>query len=156
MSARAHLAQAQADLVRALGTGAPVPAGFDPGRVEAAARALLDKRRRLVAKTWPSLVTGLGATFATRFDAWARLHPMTVEPRPLVDGRAFVESLRAEGPLPPDVARARLAFDIRWRPAQEGEVRARRGPMLLVRREGAARQILVALRLPGGHIRMWP
>ncbi|MCE9671417.1 hypothetical protein LY474_26790 [Myxococcus stipitatus] len=156
MSAREHLAQAQAELVRALGTGATIPAGFDVARVEAASRALLDKRRRLVAKTWPSLVADLGEDFAPRFEDWARQHPMTVEPKPLADGRAFVESLRARGPLPSRVARAALEFDIRFRRGAHGEALPRRGFMLLVRREGAARQIQVALRLPGGRIRLWP
>ncbi|MFP2957219.1 hypothetical protein ACLEPN_05140 [Myxococcus sp. 1LA] len=75
MSARARLAREQKELVRALGVGAPVPAGFDASRVLAAAQSLISKRRRSVERAWPSLAAALGPDFAPCFEQWARATP---------------------------------------------------------------------------------
>lgn len=155
MSARERLARAQAELAGALSAGAPVPAGFDAGRVRAAARALLDKRRRLVAQRWPTLMLALGADFASRFEAWAREHPMTVEPNALADGRRFAESLRASGLLPASLLDTLQDFDLRWRLTNEGTPIPRRGLTLSVARMGSPPRWRLAVKLPGGRLLEW-
>ncbi len=155
MSARERLARAQAEVARALGMGAPVPAGFDAERVRAAAESLLAKRRRLVRRTWPTLATALGDGFTGLFNAWARENPLLgVEPHPLADGRRFAGALRAAGTLPVEAEGELLDFDLRWRLTAEGGLAPRRGLVLKVARPGGERRIL-ALRLPGGRILRW-
>jgi molybdopterin biosynthesis enzyme len=156
MSARERLARAQEELARALGTGAPVPAGFDAGRVRAAAEALLSKRRRLVQRAWPGLARALGEDFSPRFDTWARDNPLVgVEPLPLADGRRFAESLRASGALPPEGEAEVLGFELRWRLTPEGGLAPYRGPVLRVVRTGPERRWTLLARLPGGRLRWW-
>jgi hypothetical protein len=155
MSARERLARAQEELVRALGTGAAPPAGFDAERLRVAAQALVDKRRRLVERRWPTLASALGADFAPRFEAWAREHPMTVEPSPLADGRRFAESLRVAGLLPPTLTDLLQDFDLRWRLTDEGEPLSRRGLTLSLARVGPRRRLRLAVRLPGGRLFAW-
>ncbi|NTX38916.1 hypothetical protein HUA78_31165 [Myxococcus sp. CA033] len=152
MSARERLAQAQAELVHALGAGAPVPAGFDSARVLAAAQSLLHKRRRGVERAWPPLAAALGADFAVRFEHWARTHPMSVEPDALAEGRRFAASLQDEGRLPAQVSGVLMDFDARWRLTPAGERVRRRGFWLVVRRDVTTRRFRVALRLPGGRV----
>ena len=89
------LAEDQQALVRALVAGGPVPAGFDAGRVDAAARALLRKRADDVARAWPVLMSD-PATRA-RFVRWADGRPRTTS---FADGAAFAKDLRAAGALP--------------------------------------------------------
>lgn len=115
MSARERLAQAQRELVRALGVGAPVPSGFDAERVHEAAKALLSKRRRGVERSWPRLAAALGEAFRSRFEAWAQRHPLGVEASTLADGRRFAQALLDSGAFP-DAAREELfGFDLRFR-----------------------------------------
>lgn len=154
-SARERLARAQEELARALGMGAPVPAGFDVERVQAAARALVDKRRRGAERMWPALASALGADFAPRFEAWAREHPMTVEPNALADGRRFAEALREEGVLPDSLAIPLQDFDLRWRVTDEGELLPRRGFALSVARPGPSARLRLAVRLPWGQFLTW-
>ncbi|QSQ15273.1 hypothetical protein [Myxococcus landrumensis] len=155
MNARERLSQAQAELVRALGVGGPVPAGFDTARVQAAAQSLIHKRRRAVEHAWPKLVLALGPDFAARFDSWARAHPMSVEPDPRVEGRRFAESLREQGPLPASISGVLLDFDARWNWIATGEAVRRRGFALVIRRDTFTRRWQVALRLPGGRVMRW-
>ncbi len=55
--------------------GAPLPDGFDPRTVRAAAAALLRKRASGVATDWPLLAAGLGGTFPAVFVDWAAGRP---------------------------------------------------------------------------------
>jgi hypothetical protein len=156
VSAREALARAQAELVRALSDGGPVPAGFDPERVRAAAESLLSKRRAQVRRVWPALVAVLGPGFSEVFTAWARDNPWRgLEPHPLVEGRRFAEALRAAGRLPPEAEDELLGFDLRWRLTAEGGVAARRGLSWKVGRVGNPRRWVLAVRLPGGRVRRW-
>ncbi|TQF17045.1 hypothetical protein FJV41_05050 [Myxococcus llanfairpwllgwyngyllgogerychwyrndrobwllllantysiliogogogochensis] len=152
MTARERLAQAQAELVKALGVGAPVPSGFDTARVLAASESLLHKRRRGVERAWPSLAAALGTDFRARFEPWARAHPMSVEPDSLAEGRRFAASLQEEGRLPPSMSGVLMDFDARWRLTSAGERVRRRGFWLVVRRGVTTRRFRVALRLPGGRV----
>lgn len=152
MSAREELARAQAELLRALGEGGPVPEGFDAARLRATADALVAKRRRLVERAWPGLVALLGERFAGDFEAWAREHPLRdVEPHPGVEARRFAEALRATGRLPPQAEGEIADFDLRWRLTREGGLAARRGLGWALVREGPSRRVL-RVRLPGGRV----
>ncbi|ATB29998.1 hypothetical protein [Melittangium boletus] len=157
MSEREALARVQAELVRALGLGGPVPEGFDAERVRAAADALLSKRRRGVRRAWPLLSEALGEDFSPDFDAWARAHPLKgVEPHAGADGYRYANALRASGRLP--VGRAEeelLRFELRWRLTPEGGVVARRGWVPRLWRVGKARRWVLGMRLPGGRLVCW-
>ena len=65
------LARRQAEVVRCLVAGGPVPAGFDPGRLEATRKALLRKRAREVGRAWPRLAASYGENWQETFTAWA-------------------------------------------------------------------------------------
>lgn len=88
------LAAQQAALVRALVARGSVPDGFDAGRVDAAARALLRKRAGEVAAHWPVLMSD-PATRA-RFVDWADGRPKTSS---FDDGLAFAIDQRGRGGL---------------------------------------------------------
>ncbi|MFY1832005.1 hypothetical protein ACN47A_39260 [Myxococcus fulvus] len=155
MSARERQARAQAELVRALGVGDPVPQGFDESRVLAAAQSLMSKRRRGVERTWPRLASALGSDFAPRFEQWARANPMSVEPDSRAEGRRFAQALRDEGRLPGTLSRDLLDFDASWRVTPSGELVPRWGILLIARRHDTTRRRLWALRLPGGRVLRW-
>lgn len=82
------LASRQAELVRALLVGGPVPAGFDERRVRVEAAALGNKRRRTAEQLRPDLVDALDDRFAELFDRWAASHPRRA-------GVSFHEDLEA-------------------------------------------------------------
>jgi hypothetical protein len=69
------LGERQAELVRALLAGGPVPTGFDPERVRIEARALHAKRRDVAERLRPDLVEALGDRFGPLFDEWAADRP---------------------------------------------------------------------------------
>lgn len=75
-AARERLARAQSALLSSLVAGAPPPAGFDPGRLGAQRRALLDKRAGVAAKAAPELREILGRDFRRLFLAHAQGRPM--------------------------------------------------------------------------------
>ena len=75
MTARDRLASRQAELVRALLAGGPVPTGFDEHRVRVEATALNNKRRRIAEQLRPDLADALDDRFAEVFDRWAATHP---------------------------------------------------------------------------------
>jgi hypothetical protein len=120
--ARERLAEAQEAFLRALLEDTEVPPGFDRSDVEAAAESLASKRRQAVARAWPSLARALGERFRERFDAFARTTSLPSRGGPLADGRAFIETLAHEEPLPDAVHRQVLAVDLRFRRRREGLV----------------------------------
>ncbi|MCT2585466.1 hypothetical protein [Actinophytocola gossypii] len=75
MTARDELAARQAELVRALLAGGPVPPGFDPDRIRVEAAALHAKRRAVAERLRPDLADDLGEDFGTLFDTWAATRP---------------------------------------------------------------------------------
>ena len=98
---RESLAAQQTELLRALlGDGAP-PAGFDPERLRVEARALLNKRRGIVAMLRPDVADALGERFRPLFDTYARAHPRQAGSRAREDAAAFAEWAVARGELAP-------------------------------------------------------
>jgi hypothetical protein len=69
------LARQQADLVRALVAGAPLPPGFSEPALTAVSAALLRKRAAEVARVWPELARAHGAGWPGSFAAWAKTRP---------------------------------------------------------------------------------
>ncbi|HEX5540477.1 MAG TPA: hypothetical protein VFX60_02770 [Micromonospora sp.] len=136
------LAARQADLVAALVADAPVPAGFDPLRVEAARAALLRKRAGGVLRHWPLLAAGLGDVWLSTFTEWARTRP---PPGPLRDGWDLARSLAAAGTLPALAAEELAVREAGWRYDGVGEPRRRRLPAL--QRGGGAIVLQVAGRV---------
>ena len=141
--ARERLAADQARLVAALSGRAVAPDGFDAGRVDLAARTLVAKRAKSVARAWPALSASLGTRFVAEFETFAAASP-THPDGPAADGFAFARWLDARHALPadavPELMLARL-----WR---------RRLPAgLLVRRR--PRGLLVGVRLPLPGVRLF-
>jgi hypothetical protein len=70
-----ELAAAQRRLVEALVASDPAVAGFGSVRVAVAARALLRKRAREVARAWPRLAASYGPDWPAVFMRWAQNRP---------------------------------------------------------------------------------
>jgi hypothetical protein len=96
---RDRLAEAQAELLRALLADGPGPAGFDADRLRVEANALRSKRRRVVAMLEPDACAELEDRFVPLFDEYARAHPRATGSRAREDARTFVEWLGDEGHL---------------------------------------------------------
>ena len=137
---RNRLAGQQADLVRALVGGGPVPGGFDPERVRATSAALARKRAREVARAWPVLAADLGEDFAGRFVADAARRPAPARGGALADGLAFARALARQGRLSPNarVEAMLAAATLSSRPARLGLALA-----------GPPRRLVVTVRAPG-------
>ncbi|WP_329520083.1 hypothetical protein [Spirillospora sp. NBC_01491] len=126
----AGLAAAQEALVRAMTAGGPLPAGFDPGDVGAAARSILRKRAGEVARAWPLLAGSFGDGWDDAFARWAAERPTSGSVR---DAWDFARDHRAG--LSPSAARELALTEARW--AYDGASAPRR-------RRAAVR------RVPGG------
>lgn len=98
---RDRLAAAQAELLRALLADGAVPEGFDAERVRIEKRALLGKRRGIVAMLQPEVAAELGDRFRPLFDAYAAGHPKEVGTRFREDAARFAEWAVARGELAP-------------------------------------------------------
>jgi hypothetical protein len=72
---RDSLQRAQHDLLATLVGHGPAPSGFDAHRLAVQARALLERRERMVIPFLPDLVDDLGARFGPLFRAYAAEHP---------------------------------------------------------------------------------
>ena len=119
------LATRQAELVEALTSGKPVPAGFDGFRVEAARVALLRKRAGEVARQWPLLATGFGARWKGEFAGWAAARPTRGSLR---DGWDLARDLRGRGALPAVAAEELAEREARWRYDGASAPKPRLGP----------------------------
>jgi hypothetical protein len=97
---RERLAARQAELVRALVAGGPVPPGFDQRRVRVEAAALNNKRRRVAEQLRPDLVDALDDRFADLFDRWAATHPRRAGVSFHADLTAFADWLIEGNHLP--------------------------------------------------------
>jgi hypothetical protein len=98
MSARADLAQRQAALLAALVGDAPVPDGFDAGRVRAEADALAAKRARVLHRIVVEMCDASGDPvpddLGGRLREWARTHPRETGTGFHDDARAFLAAAR--------------------------------------------------------------
>jgi hypothetical protein len=117
---RDRLAEAQAELLRAVLAAGPPPAGFDPDRLRVEANALRSKRRRITAMLEPEACADVGDGFVRLFDEYASAHPRTIGTRARQDARAFVEWLWENGHL----ARPRTRW---WRFGRRHRPRSRVG-----------------------------
>ncbi|GLZ32386.1 hypothetical protein Lesp02_45740 [Lentzea sp. NBRC 105346] len=99
--ARDRLAAAQAELLRALLADGPIPSGFDEKRIVAERRALLAKRRGVVAMLGPEVAGDLGDRFRPLFDEYAVAHPRAAGSRMREDAAAFAQWARDRGELTP-------------------------------------------------------
>jgi len=132
------LAQRQADLVAALVSGGPIPAGFDPARVAATADALLRKRAEEVGARWPALRAQLGPQWTEEFRRWARNRPPLGSWR---DGWDYARHLGTAGRLG-QLARAELAeAEVRYRYDGVNPPRRRRFPTLRIAHGAVAVQL---------------
>jgi hypothetical protein len=148
LDGRAELGRLQAALVDTLAGAAPPPAGFDPVRLQAAARSLAAKRRRAVARAWPNLTAALGDRFGGRFASFAAQTPLPRWGGALADGHAFARWLLARQGLPEAGRLELLAVDLRYRTRADGLV-PRRGPSVRIALLRRPRRLVVALRWPG-------
>ncbi|PPK64683.1 hypothetical protein V5P93_005927 [Actinokineospora auranticolor] len=96
---RAELAAAQAELLRAVLAGGPVPDGFDAAAVRVEAAALLAKRRRIVAQLAPGVAEEVGDRYAELFAAYAAGNPRVTGSRFREDAAAFETWLVERGEI---------------------------------------------------------
>ncbi|MBI1831525.1 MAG: hypothetical protein HYR84_08760 [Planctomycetes bacterium] len=144
---RERAAQAQADLIRALVAGGPIPAGFDETRVRTAARSLVNKRRHALTRIWPRLAAIVGESYVDSFTIYATSNPLPDCANTGADGREFLRWLESRQALS-DAARIEaLAFDAHFTITPRG-LRRRRGFHVswLKRRETGG--WVVVLRVP--------
>lgn len=96
MSPRAELADRQAALLAALVGSAPVPAGFDAGRVRAEADALARKRVRVLGQIVTEMLDAAGESVPADLDGrlrdWVREHPRRSGTGFHDDARAFLRA----------------------------------------------------------------
>ncbi len=144
---RPHLAEAQAELLRALAGRTSPPAGFDTARVRATSRALVSKRSRAAARTWPGLAVALGSGWSERFAAFAQTHTLPRDGGPLADGYAFAGFLRRAGELPDEGRLEVLAVTLRYRACASGLL-PRRGVRICACFLARPRRWVLAVRLP--------
>jgi hypothetical protein len=139
--ARARLAAEQERLVQCLTAGGATPQGFDAGQVATAAQALMRKRSRGVARTWPALAKSLGDDFE---DLFARYAASQAQPTGgyLEDGEQFAQWLNHHAAFP-------NGGRIEWLSR-----RAMRGWPIKVG-SGAVGGWIVALRIWRQGVRVW-
>lgn len=90
---RKRLAAQQQQLLGALLGQAEDPPGFDQEQLRVQQRALLNKRRRVVAKLRPELAEELGERFQPLFDSYAADHPRRPGQRARADAARFARWL---------------------------------------------------------------
>jgi hypothetical protein len=117
--ARSRLAAAQAEVMRALCRGGPVPPDFDARGVAAEGRALARKRRHLVMKWRPALARALGPHLDATFTEYASAHAY----RGHIEADAWAFAHWFEERLDEDEG---TLASIDWRPGVRALVAARR------------------------------
>ncbi|MFC5754009.1 hypothetical protein [Actinomadura rugatobispora] len=137
------LAAAQEALVRAIAAGGPLPPGFDPAGVAAAARSILYKRAGDVARTWPALAASYGTSWKETYAGWAAGRPTHGSIR---DAWDFARQHAAE--LSAEAVRELALTEARWSYDGNGEPRRRRAAVRRVP-GGLAVQIMGRARLIG-------
>lgn len=148
---RTRLAEAQAELVRALAGQGRLPAEFERSRIIAASDALLMKRARGVASSWPAMSQALGERFYERFVRYARESSIPSQGGPLADGRLFARALAQTGELPEEARLEALAFDARYVASENGFVLRRGFSIKAAMFKGPPRLVLVMRRSGTGE-----
>ncbi|MGI5519690.1 hypothetical protein ACQEUX_01865 [Micromonospora sp. CA-259024] len=138
----AGLAERQAALVATLVAGGPPPPGFAPAQLAATRAALLRKRAGEVARHWPLLAAGLGASWSTTFAGWAARRPTAGSLR---DGWDLARALHDQRALPPPAAEELAVREARLRYDGLRAPRPRRLPA--VGRAGGAAAVQIAGRV---------
>ncbi|MES2889767.1 MAG: hypothetical protein V4739_17365 [Pseudomonadota bacterium] len=142
------LREQQAALMAALSGQGPMAAGWDADRVRATAVALVHKRSRSVARTWPSLKAMLVDDYVACFARYASQHPLPREGGALADGRAFARWLAPLNDWSDAVHRQALQVDLHHAQDAAG-LRVRRGPSVRLAWLPGARCWLLGMRWPG-------
>lgn len=142
------LHEQQAALLAALAGQGPLLTTWDVERVRATALALVHKRSRSVARTWPSLQAMLGDDYAACFERYASLQPLPPDGGALADGRAFASWLAPLNDWSDAVHRQALNVDLHHTRGKTG-LHARKGPSLHLAWLPASRHWLLAVRWPG-------
>ena len=144
---RARLAEAQSELARALMGHGRMPAEFEHSRLTAASDALLMKRARGVASSWPVMTGALGERFYERFVRYARENRIPREGGSLSDGRLFAGALARAGELPEEGRLEALAFDARYTARGDGFI-SRKGFSIRVARLKQPPRLVMIIRHP--------
>ena len=134
------LADAQADLIAALGGGAAVPPGFAVDRVAAMAAVLARKRLRAVRRVSPPTGAELGNQLSQLFSDYARATPPPSDDA-VDDALAFIRWLEERGTSTRILVREAL------------QLRCRRGSPVVARWLLRERTLVVAWRDWNGHVR---
>jgi hypothetical protein len=150
---REELAAQQAALVHALTRGAPAPAGFDADRIQAAARSLLLKRARTVARCWPRLAAELAEDFQPLFLEYARQTAPPPRGGAITEGRNFARFLDQAGRLQDGGRWEVLMVDLRFRITPD-HLSRRRGLAMQVRFLPQQRRWAIAFRAPWLGVRV--
>ena len=100
MNPRDRVAEAQAELLRALLADGAAPAGFDADRLALQSRSLLAKRTRVMAAVRPDLAEALGDRFRDLFHQYAKENPRPTGVGYRADAESFTEWLHARDALP--------------------------------------------------------
>ena len=144
---RLQLLREQSALIRALVQSGDVPPEFDGERLGIAAQALVHKRRRSVALSWPALAAALGDQFSELFGRYAGSHPPPRDEKSLSDGREFARFLAQHGNLSDAGQIEAAVVDVRYASGASGLSR-RRGPAAVVRFLHEARELAIGIRVP--------
>lgn len=137
------LGRRQAELVRALVAGAPVPHGFHEPHLAAARAALLDKRAGEVRRIWPELARSHGDRWRHVFAAWACGRPPMGALR---DGWDFARDNPPQGAAAVEL----MVKEALWGYRRQAPARRRRLPAVRLRHGVLVIQIAGRVRVLGG------
>jgi hypothetical protein len=149
---RSNVASEQQSFLAALVSTSEAPIGVDQAKFVAAKEALLRKRARSVAKSWPGLARDLGALFFEDFSAFAEGEPVPQQGGPLADGFAFARWWARSNSLSEAARLEILAVRLQYVQCRAGLV-PRRSPAMVCRVFQGPRRLVIGVRLPwlGAH-----
>lgn len=150
---RRQLAEVEAGLLRAVMAGGVPPEGFTAEQIQAVRDALLHKRARLVAKSWPSVSAALGPAFACRFRAYAAQHPLSGVGGPLGDGLLLVREALSKAELTDGIRLERLRAEAHL-VCRGQRVRRRRLPAVKRAWLRSRGRLVILLTIPGRYWRL--
>jgi hypothetical protein len=149
---RSNVASEQQTFLAALVSNTEAPSGADQAKFAAAKEALLRKRVRSVAKSWPGLARDLGESFFEEFRAFAEVEPLPQQGGPLADGLAFARRWARANSLSEAARLEVLAVRVQHVQRRTGLV-PRRGLALVCGMFQGPRRLVIGVRLPwlGAH-----